>query len=436
MDDKDYVLNVLYDDFYKIGKVNILTGEYNFVKISDFPDEDYLLQAKTIGEYIRRIGESGVVHPDDVDNYIYHTDIKYLRENLSAKRRRMVHSYRRIVNGVYIWVTLEVLAPKDFSEDNPWVIISWKAADSEAKALEDALNMMSQIFHKILKINLTTDTHYEIKVYSEEMNERRGFSPKISEWLRRFAEYGYVHEDDKAAYLGFTDINNLRAAFHGSKECIRLRYRRKTGEEFRWVMMELLPSLEYTDENQIIMLYIRDIHDSYVAEANYQRQLELDCTHDMLTGVYNRYYYNKKCQSVEHGKPCLGLVFADINGLKYVNDTRGHETGDKYICLFSRQLVDSFGEESCYRISGDEFVVLDENSDRDEFFSKVDSFKERLRQNDMPIASVGADWSAGGERITDLFNKAEARMYREKKQFHEKYPDMERKIPVLPEDRE
>ena len=432
LEDRNYALNVIYDDYYKIAKVNIATGDYHFVKVSDFPDEDYLLQAKTIGEYIRRIGNSGVVHPDDRDSYIYHTDIGYLREKLSQKRRRMVHSYRRIVNGKYIWVTLEILAPKDYSIENPWILISWKEADSEARALEDALNMLSLIFHKILKINLTKDTHEDIKVYTEEMSEEMGCSPKISEWLRRFAEYGFVHEEDKEEYLRFTDIDTLRQTFKKSRDCIRFRYRRKTDNEFRWVMMELLPSLEYTDENQIIMLYIRDIHDNYISELNYQKQLERDCTHDMLTGMYNRYHYDKKCELLgqEKGTP-TGLIFADLNGLKYVNDTYGHTRGDEYICHFGKILVGYFGEESCYRISGDEFVVLAENISHDDFEQKAVDLHSRLQKEDIPTASVGMAWSDGSENIKELFNKAEKIMYREKRAFHCQHPDMSRKITQL-----
>ena len=48
----------------------------------------------------------------------------------------------------------------------------------------------------------------------------------------------------------------------------------------------------------------------------------------------------------------------DLDNFKLLNDKKGHAQGDKLLVLFSERLVQSFGQENCYRIGGDEFVVL------------------------------------------------------------------------------
>ena len=47
-----------------------------------------------------------------------------------------------------------------------------------------------------------------------------------------------------------------------------------------------------------------------------------------------------------------------MNGLKQVNDTQGHEAGDKYICDTADILKECFGEEYVYRLGGDEFAIV------------------------------------------------------------------------------
>lgn len=49
--------------------------------------------------------------------------------------------------------------------------------------LEDSLQLLANNYHKILRINLTEDSHTELKMYAEEKNVQKGYSEKISVWL-------------------------------------------------------------------------------------------------------------------------------------------------------------------------------------------------------------------------------------------------------------
>ena len=78
---------------------------------------------------------------------------------------------------------------------------------------------------------------------------------------------------------------------------------------------------------------------------------------DRLTGVGNRHAYMEYLRTLEGCKHSLGIVFADINGLKIANDTYGHEYGDKMIKSAAR-ILKSMRWEKIFRIGGDEFVVF------------------------------------------------------------------------------
>jgi len=88
--------------------------------------------------------------------------------------------------------------------------------------------------------------------------------------------------------------------------------------------------------------------------------LRYDSTHDVMTGLYNRAFFDEELERLaEGGKFPVGIVMADINGLKAVNDTLGHEAGDSLIRLAARIIQAEFrAEDVVARIGGDEFAVL------------------------------------------------------------------------------
>ena len=88
--------------------------------------------------------------------------------------------------------------------------------------------------------------------------------------------------------------------------------------------------------------------------------LRHDSTHDVLTGLYNRTFFEEELERFSHGRMFpLSIVMADVNGLKIVNDTQGHEAGDHLLRLAARVILEAFrSEDIVARIGGDEFAVL------------------------------------------------------------------------------
>ena len=95
-----------------------------------------------------------------------------------------------------------------------------------------------------------------------------------------------------------------------------------------------------------------------------ERKLRHLAYHDKLTGLGNRDLFNKEIRSVlktlrEHAGLRSALMFLDLDGFKQINDTLGHEAGDKLLIETARRLRSNLREsDSVYRFGGDEFVVL------------------------------------------------------------------------------
>lgn len=110
------------------------------------------------------------------------------------------------------------------------------------------------------------------------------------------------------------------------------------------------------------LLFIHETEFSQQAADSHLHEQHIQITTDALTGVYSRYAYSKALKQFDStGAPPSDLaVFSiDINGLKTVNDTLGHDAGDELICGAADCITAAFGKTGkCYRTGGDEFVVL------------------------------------------------------------------------------
>jgi len=137
---------------------------------------------------------------------------------------------------------------------------------------------------------------------------------------------------------------------------------------------------------------------------------------DSLTGLMNRRGFDDAVrQSSDH--EWLGVVFGDLNALKYTNDNFGHASGDAYIRRFAdllRQIFENFGP--ICRISGDEFVVLLYDISEPDFNGLMKKTNEAIRNNDR-IASVGYAYG-GSSKASELIKHAEKEMYNAKNRFY------------------
>lgn len=145
---------------------------------------------------------------------------------------------------------------------------------------------------------------------------------------------------------------------------------------------------------------------------------------DELTGLQNRLAFNEACDSMG-GDGFIGVIFTDVNGLKYANDHYGHKAGDSLLQQFSEILQACFRKNDIFRISGDEFVVLLREIPKETFDRKAQSLRKMLNERQPPLASIGC--VHGVESQTHmLLDMAEKKMYEDKKRVHEQYPQFER----------
>lgn len=154
---------------------------------------------------------------------------------------------------------------------------------------------------------------------------------------------------------------------------------------------------------------------SELQKRRFQEALEYQSGHDSLTGVFNRLQHDRDMEIYRKKRQgTMGVAFADINGLKQTNDTMGHEAGDRLIRSVAEKLKENFSQGRVYRMGGDEFLVLCEDVEQEEFGRMVDEVRERLLTDGGSEASVGWAWEQGEIEPERMRRKADKRMYKEK----------------------
>ena len=150
---------------------------------------------------------------------------------------------------------------------------------------------------------------------------------------------------------------------------------------------------------------------------------------DPLTGIKNKSAYvefetykNLEMQNGDSKEFAVGVC--DINGLKIVNDTLGHEKGDEFIIEGCQAICKHFSHSPVYRIGGDEFVVIFQKNSyktRKELIKKFDEMMNRNNQEGKVVIAMGMSEYIPGDDYTfnDVFARADEKMYKRKRELKE-----------------
>lgn len=147
---------------------------------------------------------------------------------------------------------------------------------------------------------------------------------------------------------------------------------------------------------------------------------------DSMTGVRNKHaytdaetYLNQMIKDNLIDK--LGIIVCDINGLKHVNDTKGHAAGDQLIKDASSLICEHFNHGAVYRIGGDEFAVILQEKGFDTMHEVLAAINREVEENlkkNKVVVSVGYSELTSDDRLVhDVFERADKMMYERKQQL-------------------
>lgn len=251
---------ISWDDCLKIARVNVLTGAYEMVMQMGTAYEQACARTSTIFALMQTAVDLGLIYRGDRSIVQACLDKDSFARLLDQPRPRVTASFRVCLDGCYEWTTLEIVFPADFSVADPEALFVLRRAEMDRHRLETAMCRLACDFHKILRVDLTGDSFEPIRLTGDERSDAAHMD-RISSWFGAFTAAGYVLPTDMRTFMNFTSLPRLRLAFRNGAERVSCRYRRRCGQTFHWVQMELLRDDDYTDARQTVMLYIRDLRE-------------------------------------------------------------------------------------------------------------------------------------------------------------------------------
>jgi diguanylate cyclase (GGDEF)-like protein/PAS domain S-box-containing protein len=171
--------------------------------------------------------------------------------------------------------------------------------------------------------------------------------------------------------------------------------------------------------NDEVLILIRDITE----RKEMEEQLKYLSLHDPLTGIYNRTYFEEELYRLGEARQLkLGIIICDLDGLKLVNDTLGHERGDVLLKATAEVIKRSIRQgDLIARIGGDEFAILLADNDVKIVEAVCQRIKEQVEQynklNPELLLNISFGFAVSTDNTTNvssIFKEADDNMYREK----------------------
>ena len=148
-----------------------------------------------------------------------------------------------------------------------------------------------------------------------------------------------------------------------------------------------------------------------------KEKLNYEATHDKLTGLYNRRGYDFLLKNVDMETSALLII--DLDEFKKVNDTYGHDIGDKVLTKAADVIYNSFrNQDYICRIGGDEFAVIMVHSDsslKELVDRKVELMNQKMKKDTDNVPAVtfsaGVAFGESGRSVEEIFKEADKALY-------------------------
>ncbi len=234
-----------------------------------------------------------------------------------------------------------------------------------------------------------------------------------------------IYEEDLDYFLSCFNRDNVYRQIE-KKGLFENAHRLKIGGEPRFVVMKATTVVE--DDEEKLIVGILDVDERVKNEKKYQERIaaaQNKANLDELTGVKNKHAYaetekefNERIAAGEISE--FAVVVFDLNGLKNINDTLGHQAGDEFIKEGCSIICKFFKHSPVFRIGGDEFVAIAKGCDYVKIDSIMTEFKKHNIKNKLKhrvVVAAGMSLYNADGSLAPVFERADEEMYRNKKEL-------------------
>lgn len=358
-------------------------------------------------------------------DFTHKFDLRTDSDNLDLLYEGKIDSYsmrKRFIkpDGSIIWVNMTIAPLTLENESGNHICIIEDITDQ--KNIEEELlkseQSMSMLFSNLpgMAYRCKYDRDWTMLFVSEGCDELTGYKPESLLNNNEISFNSLIDEEYKELlWEKWSRVLTDRVVFKEEY------YITTASGEKKWVFEQGRGVYKENGEVEAIEGLIIDIS----IQKERENQILYLTYHDVLTGVYNRRYFEEEKERLNNNSFIpLSIVVGDINGLKLINDALGHSEGDKLIKKIAEIILSCCDNgEIVARIGGDEFGILLPNTGADEVYRKMKQIEKacseyRGKKDDDPYLisiSLGcATRNSMEESLVDTIKLAEDYMYRDK----------------------
>lgn len=297
-----------------------------------------------------------------------------------------------------------------------------KEADERIKA-EKKKEISEQLFLGISQI-VDCFAICDLENNRYEYEDKRGeyLYPKkgaYDQFIKELSDqYTILTDGENAKFTNMLSVWNVRQLIKGQKDSYCLEYCAR--DKSRFFIMNVIPVEWEGDTLTKIMLVTQDM--------GQQHELENLANTDALTGLFNKRYFEKMMEIRDEKKKPYALFYMDLDLFKPVNDTYGHEVGDKVLKEVAKRLLKCIrSNDYAFRIGGDEFMlILNGNLDAQLCEKRIERIKKLIGEPyefdghtiKIGISCGSAVYPDDADCAADIQKIADKRMYEDKKINH------------------
>ena len=293
----------------------------------------------------------------------------------------------------------------------------WSQADIEF--LNDVKRIVQSVLAKRIAKNSLASSYASLEAILENV----GCGIYVVDPQRK--EILYMNNTFRKIYKNTDEAGLLEIMIFSERELSKAHCFEETYSdvEDKWFDVKKMP-ISWVDGREVTLCTVYDITD----KKKYQRKIETQANNDFLTGLYNRMRCEQDLgrfiQKSEMDGSVGALIYIDLDDFKHINDGLGHQYGDILLKAISHSLLRIPGvDNNCYRMGGDEFIVIVKEATDEKVLDICTKIKEIftspwfLKGEDYYCTtSIGiAEFPSDGTSVDDIIRKADIALFQAKR---------------------
>lgn len=379
---------------------------------------------------------------EEAERFVYPEDRQAVQEALDrrnlvealARNRVFMMTYRLLSESGPSYVRMTISRMKD---DDHTIILGVTDVDEEMKQHNAAARLQEEQ-DSYNRLRALAGEFLCIYLVEPETGRYREFSATAGYDTLSQAKVGgdfFAAVREAAPRVNYPeDLNRFLSSFTRENILSEIEKRGSFTLSYRILMegrplyVQLRASLVEEKDGCRLIVGISDIDAQVRQEEQYVQSLaraQIKASVDALTGVKNRHAYliaeeRLNAQIGEGRAPAYAVVILDVNDLKKVNDTLGHEAGDQFLRDACKIICNTFKHSPVFRVGGDEFAVISQGED----YENIEELMRLMRAHNAKALQTGGIVIACGmarheneASVAQVFDRADNAMYENKSEL-------------------